>query len=772
MEGSQIRIPGVLESAPMRKIVGNQTLERLAIAIWAIVLSLLALTEISDPDLGRHVACGRLLLHDFGAVRRITFGQAPSILSQAYSYWLYEAGIAALWDHAGAAWIVLGRALLLLASFGGALAIAVTRSPRDGSRNRAGAAVFATGIVMSQERFLDRPELFSFMAWVGAIYILVRRRQDRAIWALIPLQILWVNTHLWFGLLPALVAGFAAGDALEGRSRWKRYGLLTGALVVASFVNPAGPGAWQSQFYLVQFLGKNYSLPFSIEEMRSPFSSYQPSPAVWVFRFAMPIGMLLALVGRKKTGWGSVFALTIAAGLGAKARRGMPLFGLTAIAILPAALADTAMRLSFIRARASMVARLVAGVVLVAGILSVWGLLSGRIFLSLDSDTRIGLRIHPRFASLDASRFIAREGIEGPLFCNAIGAGALVLENGTRILPFLDARWIGTRETVEAYQRLRTSSDATIASAWEEVDRSRKFQAVMLDFYEMPALLRHLSCDNPHWATVYVDATAAVLLRRGGPNEATIQSVGPDLLGTGRAGSSPDPTRDRELSDAVIEYLKTRKPSPFVSLRFPYDPFYRANYALQVRHIEIAQAEYLRLFREEKGALKVSKHEEDVLNNLFWCMRGTTQPIGLSALADRLAGDPRCSAERRRAILEVQARALEALGETDRTESIAKRIIEDPAASPSERWSAWCRIASVRMKADDWAGAATALRSATREMPQSPDAYRTLGAVLDLKLGRPAEALEAYENFRALSQAPDPDVEERIRLMRQSGGSR
>lgn len=114
-----------------------------------------------------------------------------------------------------------------------------------------------------------------------------------------------------------------------------------------------------------------------------------------------------------------------------------------------------------------------------------------------------------------------------------------------------------------------------------------------------------------------------------------------------------------------------------------------------------------------------------------------------------------------------QARALELLGAGEKAEAIARPIATDRSATPQDRWAAWCRIASVRSQAEDYPAVAEALQRASQEIPSSADTYRSLGAVYDLELSKPAEALAAYRTFIALG-GKDPLVEERIRSL---GGS-
>lgn len=725
---------------------------RLAVACLALAGLFVASTEIIDADFGRHLAFGRILLSDFGSVRHLTMGQGPEILHQAYSYWLYQVILAGLHDGLGPATVVVARVILLAAAFAGAFILAL----RWGSTMESAASALLLALALSHERFLDRPELFSFVFWTIALGLLIFHREERRIWLLVPLQILWVNTHLWFGLLPGMVAAFAAGDLLEKRGGLRRGVLLLGAVLLATMVNPHGPAAWRSQFYLAQFLGRNYSLPFQIGEMMGPFTDYQTTLAVWVFRIAMPLILVSAIVGRKRVGWGAVFVLALAAILGARARRGIPLFALSSLVIIPILIDEARRRLP--RAADRAAAALLVLVPILCGVAAAYGALSQRLFLAQDLDSRIGFRMSPRFAALDASRFLREQRIDGPIFHHPLAAGAIVMENGSRLSPFLDARWIGTPETIDAYQRLRTAGEETIGTIWRGIQGRYGFETVVLDFYEMPALLRHLSIDNPEWATVYVEPTAAVLCRRDGANRDAIRRLeGPLLL----ARLGPDAERERALGAEVLRVLRGGAPGVLEPARFPFEPFFRANYAVLLRYRYDAQAAYLDLLRSEGGTLRMSPHRIDVLNNLFWCLMESREVDAVDALAETLCGDRAVPDGQRRSIRLHQARAMEASGRNGRAEELARGIVSDRGAAPQDRWAAWCRIASLRTRTEDYAGVAEALSMAVKEMPSSAETYRSLGVVLDLKLDRPAEALEAYGKFRALG-GREAFIEERI----------
>jgi Flp pilus assembly protein TadD len=71
------------------------------------------------------------------------------------------------------------------------------------------------------------------------------------------------------------------------------------------------------------------------------------------------------------------------------------------------------------------------------------------------------------------------------------------------------------------------------------------------------------------------------------------------------------------------------------------------------------------------------------------------------------------------------------------------------------------QVAAAREQEEDWEGLVDALHRANEELATTPQVWRSLGLVLDLRLGRTAEAAEAYRQFLELGGA-DPLVDERL----------
>jgi tetratricopeptide (TPR) repeat protein len=405
--------------------------------------------------------------------------------------------------------------------------------------------------------------------------------------------------------------------------------------------------------------------------------------------------------------------------------------------------------------------RVLAVALLLAGALGLWEAATGRFFVRWEQDVRSGLGAHPRWPGRRAARFLRDHTVEGPIFHNGVLAGAILMENGARLTPFLDARWAGTPGTMHAYQQVRGATTETIAQAWEPLARARGFEAVMLDFYEMPELLRWLA-QAPGWGIVHHDETAIVFCRRGGRNQRVLDEAGPSIE---RGRAVPDPVRTERLARGVLGALSGGGAPPFARVAFPYGPLFRGNLAVRLGWVDDAQAAYLELLETERGALPLYPRRLGLWKNLLWSLEASDEPEAIAALAGQVAEAPGLAPAQRALIRLRRARALDQLGREDEAMDLARAVAEDAAAGEYLRWTAWCRVANLHAEARAYPSALDALRRAVQLQPQSADTYRSMGFLLDRELARPAEALAAYETYLALGGA-DPEIAERVRRLR------
>ena len=107
------------------------------------------------------------------------------------------------------------RLAIITATYGILFAICRQRSRSLGWSAVAVLVAYITGIT----NYGMRPQLFAFLPFVAFLWILERKAgHPRALWALAPIMVLWVNVHGSYFLGWALLGIYAAATALTRRS--------------------------------------------------------------------------------------------------------------------------------------------------------------------------------------------------------------------------------------------------------------------------------------------------------------------------------------------------------------------------------------------------------------------------------------------------------------------------------------------------------------------------------------------------------------------------
>jgi hypothetical protein len=113
---------------------------------------------------------------------------------------------------------------------------------RDGAWPAAAvAAGWIPGVLLASTRFDPRPEIVTLICLSAFFGVLLRARQRPGwLWALVPIQLLWVNCHGLFVLGPCTVALFLIDRAIAGGLPWRRILPPSLAVCLACLANPYG----------------------------------------------------------------------------------------------------------------------------------------------------------------------------------------------------------------------------------------------------------------------------------------------------------------------------------------------------------------------------------------------------------------------------------------------------------------------------------------------------------------------------------------------------
>ncbi len=465
------------------------------------------LTKINLPtvDLGRHLINGKLFVEQGSFLRTNLYSYTNPDFPVVTHHW--GAGVIFYLVHKISGFeglTILNAVLASLTAFFAYLTV----------RKRCSFGVFALILLLLAPLFASRtevrPENFSYLLLAVYIYIFESYRVGRFKFKLLfpllfLLQVLWVNTHIFFvfGIIitAAYIFHFMYVKKVSTR-KWKMLVLLF-SVVLASLINPFGLEGLLTPFNIF----RNYG--YMISENQSVFFMQIRYPKFEYFFFEISglflLGCVLYLLHKKKAKDelpGIIISLMFLV-LGARYLRAIPLFVLSAIPVMALVLGE--LKRGFVRVA------LVFVIVL--------SLIPGSFFSPFQPGFGIGLGED----SVGSLEFFNSNGLRGPVFNNYDIGSYLVYGLYLREKVFVDNRPEAYPEYFfkETYVPMQENEEK-----WKEVEAQYNFNVIFFyrrDFtpWAQPFLITRLA--DQEWVPVYVDNFALILVRNGVLNKELIE---------------------------------------------------------------------------------------------------------------------------------------------------------------------------------------------------------------------------------------------------------
>lgn len=392
------------------------------------IFSVHTLTSVNQ-DIGRHLTLGKIIWETKSVPKTNLFSYTNPDFPFSNHHWLGEVFL-----YLGS--IALGlKGLIVLKAL--VISLAFTLVFLAGYKKEQGFFAIILGlaaIFILIERTDVRPEIFSFLFFGWYLFVLFREKS--LIWSLPFVQLLWVNTHIYFFLGPLVFLLFFIGEIVKPsqlRPQNIKHLVLSGLII--GLVNLVNPFLWQGALYPL-FVFKNYG--YSILENQSPFFLKS-----WGYpgltTYALFAGILIAAASflfnirnfRKNIFGFLLMALVTILSL--KMIRNYPLF---AFGMLPVSFKNYSERLSKIEYKLDKFAAvgLILGVFLLVLIFSV---IKNQIYERAGLNRHFGLII-PSGAQA-AVDFVKQSGLRGPMFNNFdVGSFLIWKMEGEKV--FIDGR--------------------------------------------------------------------------------------------------------------------------------------------------------------------------------------------------------------------------------------------------------------------------------------------------------------------------------------------
>lgn len=503
-------------------------LRRLPPFVVLLATAALALRRLDDSDTWWHLAAGRWIVEN---------GRVP--LTDPFSYtvpdhawvnlqWLYDLVLYGLWQLGGANLLVLSA----VAAYTGAVALLMGTLRRWVGPVIA-AALAAWALIVTEERFLIRPEMASLVLLGVMLRLLLVRDESspRRLMALPLVVLLWVNFHSLFviGLfcIACTTVGAAAGAYLRSTTRKERgdsvdvLPLLACAAAsgAAAFLNPyLARGVLFPLELLTRIDGSN-SVYQAIGEFRAPWSGYFETLPISAYQVLAVVSVLIVSaavvvrVAKRRRSIASFApgALALFVSLlyvSTLARRNLALFALGAMPTVAMALAilyDAVPPRR--RAAVQRLETAFAAVLVIAGIVFSGWVATNGYYRWNGSTHAFGLGVYETNFPIRAARF-AEEARLQPRLYNDLSAGGYL----TWARPIADGVFIDGRLEVydtEFFAEYRRTLDDP--GYWFDAARKYEVRSVIVfhRWANRHRLIQRLAQD-PRWRLVHKDEVAVV----------------------------------------------------------------------------------------------------------------------------------------------------------------------------------------------------------------------------------------------------------------------
>ena len=495
----------------------------LILAFYASVLTHTITLPAAD-DLPRQIKIGELILHgNWDILYKNVFSYTEPSHTFYDRHWFSGVVFALMYHLVGWGGLVVFKVAAFLTAFSLVFFTALRRA-----NFWLVAFLSIPAIVVILERTGLRPEVFSYLFVTFYLFTLVEAEEyperNRIYW-LVPLQLFWVNMHVFFSIGIMMVAGFAFQ---EGIRRWKTWRtdpffqkvlrVLFGVAAV-SFLNPRGVQGvfyrYPPQFPLL--ISENQSLA---EYLRGETTWEDPS--IPFFKACVVLLAFSFVLARKRRPFPVFYALAALATsvLGFVILRSLALFGFVFLAVASANLAEPAERaVAYVRREAPR--------------FSVWAkragiaALMGACVLLVVPGWRPLVRYRPSGIGLTpyadgAGTFLVDQGIKGPIFGDGDIGSYLIFYLYPKQRVFADNRF-GDAYSPEFFQQILdiyASEDA-----WNMAVAKYGFNAIVSYHYGGTPHARDFlwrRMHDPNWALVYADPFVVTFVRNTAENKDVI----------------------------------------------------------------------------------------------------------------------------------------------------------------------------------------------------------------------------------------------------------
>ena len=496
------------------------------VIIWTLLFTLLvvfswhSLTSINQ-DIGRHLKLGEIIWQTKQVPTTNLFSYTEPDDPFINHHWLSEVWFYGLDQWVGLKGLIIFKVVVLVAVLG---LLLYALSPLISSPT----LLFSTflGIMLIRERTDVRPEIFSYLFlafFLCASYRFKYLSEKKWLYWLPLVQLLWVNTHIYF-ILGAAILTFLLIDAFANHHRDRKLVFWVWlATLLINLVNPSGLAGALSPFTIFQHYG------YSVAENQSIFFLLNYAGGILVkniYLFLVSLPFLgIALWRLSRSGWLKNLFNFILAGvfilLAMKMIRNFAIYGLALIPILALGFSKNLTNANRKAANLQLNAKPLYWFSAIFLALLIYAVVTNSFYTWLPSSQRFGLNV-PAGAD-PAIEFIRANQLRGPLFNNFDVGSYLIWKLYPQEKVFVDGR--PEAYSVDFFEKVYKPMQ-TDPAKWRELSEQYQINYVIFDHHDTTPWARSFLAQmgsNPNWPVIYLDDRSVIFLKNTPKHQALIK---------------------------------------------------------------------------------------------------------------------------------------------------------------------------------------------------------------------------------------------------------
>lgn len=458
-------------------------------------------------DLGRHLTLGKIIVSCLCVPSTNMFSYAEGLHPFVNHHYLSEVIFYLLASSFGLLSLLILKLILLIICLG--LLVATT-----GSRKISwwAAVMGCLYLFVFSERFDTRPELLSFVILSLMLFIIgrVRKKADKRLLYILPLlEVLWVNTHIYFPVGIVVYSLFLVDEVLKRKLTTSLIVIGCGMLV-APLLNPYGVALAIFPFTVFSSYG------YSVVENQNIFFLNQVlfNSHIVIFEFLVGVLIVVMMLTRKHIDFYTTGLITLGIVGSVLALRNFPLFIIMTYPVM-VRLFDLCEE-DFTQKQVRSFIATIKGIVLVGTFLFVVFHIG---FLITNNRVKFGYIDNGK----GAVDFFKRNNLKGPIF-NDFDIGSYLIY---RLYPFEKVFVDGRPEAYsvsffDEYKKIQEDKNE-----FEKKAKQYNFNVIIFSYTDITPWAQVFLiaiADNPRWKIVYLSDGYVVLVKDTKENKHVIDA--------------------------------------------------------------------------------------------------------------------------------------------------------------------------------------------------------------------------------------------------------